>query len=124
MMGMVIDQEESIPNTGIAINMVLQAEKDTLLAISQSRTQAEKILLSAQHKEAQISARADKRISKIIKKRSKINKKFLNKAKKRDAKLPLKEGEVANKIDLEQIVHKLAARLTHGEPLTVVKNKQ
>jgi hypothetical protein len=123
MMGVVINQEESIPNTGIAINMVLQAEKETLQAISQSRSQAEAIVLSAQHKEAQISARADKRISIIIKKRSKFNKKLLKEAKKREAAQPLKDGEVANKIDLEQIVQQLAARLTHGEPLRVATKK-
>ncbi|MBF0382313.1 MAG: hypothetical protein HQL69_14915 [Magnetococcales bacterium] len=120
---MIIDQEESIPNTGLAINMVLQAEKETLQAISQSREEAEALVLAAQHKEAQISARADKRISKIIKKRSKKNKKYLNKAKKREARISQQEGEVTHRVDLEKIVQILAARLTHGEPLQMAVKK-
>ncbi|MBF0357249.1 MAG: hypothetical protein HQL70_01505 [Magnetococcales bacterium] len=105
--------------TGVAINRVLEAEQSALLAIAKSRQDGEAIILSAQHKGVEIAARADQRISRIIKKRSKKNKKFLNKSKHSNNNLATQNSPEIAKIDLEKIVEELAAKLTHGEPLTV-----
>jgi hypothetical protein len=118
------NREESTQSTGVAINRVLEAEQNALRAIAKSRQDGDATILSAQHQGVEIAARADKRISRIIKKRSKINKKFLNKSKHGDSTLAAQKRPGVEKIDLEKIVGELAASLTQGEPLTVTAKNQ
>ena len=117
-MGSVKDQEPSELTTGAAINQVLQAERGALEAIEESRLKAEAILLAARHEVAEIAARADKRIGRIRKKRSKLNKKHIKQSlSNQEQTAPLKSGEAEARLLLENIAQQLAAQLTKGEPL-------
>ncbi len=116
-MGGVQDRGQSELTTGAAINRVLEAEQEAIEAVNASRHDSEAILLEARRQASEISARADKRISRIRKKGHKLNKKYLKKSQKNlgfDTPISSTDPQAADLV--AQVARQLAARMTRPRP--------
>ncbi|MBF0294608.1 MAG: hypothetical protein HQL96_05415 [Magnetococcales bacterium] len=99
-----------------AMQQAIQAEQQAIEAVSQTRRQAETIVLAARHKAAEIAARTESRIAAIRKQHAKAMKKRLDSIRlqqQRQATFLAQSAE--NAIPLAEAVRILAARLT-GAP--------